>query len=113
MKWGLMLANLLLLWYVLSEPSARVVFSLVLRALFVINVYGMTPEKTYTIIQRIDENSFGVYLFHSPLTYITFASIPNAQPALVVFINFVVWGSVAFGLTELIRKTKLKILIGE
>lgn len=113
MKWGLMLANLLLLWYVLREPSARVAIFLGLRALFVINVYGMTPEKTCTIIQRIDKNSFGVYLFHSPLIYITFASIPNAYPALVVFINFVVWGSVAFGLTELIRKTKLKILIGE
>ena len=113
MKWGLLLANLFLMWYVLSESSARVIVFLLVRALLVINVYGMISEKTCASIQKIEKNSFGIYLFHSPLTYITFANIPNAFPAVVIFINFVIWGLVALELTELIRKTNLRILIGE
>lgn len=112
-KWGLLLVNLLLLAYTLSVPTVRVLVSVGLRSLFIINAYGAIPEKTCSLAQRIDRNSFGIYLFHSPLIYITFASIPNAHPAIVVFINFVVFGAAAFGLTELVRKTKLKILIGE
>lgn len=112
-KWGLLLVNLLLLAYTLSVSSVRVLISLGLRALFIINAYGAMPEKTCFLVQGIDRNSFGIYLFHSPLIYITFASIPNAHPALVVFINFVIFGAAAFGLTELVRKTKLKVLIGE
>lgn len=112
-KWGLLLVNLLLLAYSLSVSSVRVLISIGLRALFIINAYGAMPEKTCSFVQRIDCNSFGIYLFHSPLTYITYASIPNAHPAIVVFINFVIFGLAAFGLTELVRKTKLKVLIGE
>lgn len=112
-KWGLLLVNLLLLAYSLSVSSVRVLISIGLRALFIINAYGAMPEKTCSLVQRIDRNSFGIYLFHSPLIYITFASIPNAHPAIVVFINFVIFGAASFGLTELVRKTKLKVLIGE
>lgn len=36
-----------------------------------------------------------------------------AHPAIVVFINLVVWSTVAYGLTTLVRKTKLRIPIGE
>ena len=112
-KWGLLLVNLLLLAYSLSVSSVRVLISIGLRALFIINAYGAMPEKTCSLVQRIDRNSFGIYLFHSPLIYITFASIPNAHPAIVVFINFVIFGAASFSLTELVRKTKLKVLIGE
>lgn len=112
-KWGLLLVNLLLLAYSLSVSSVRVLISIGLRALFIINAYGAMPEKTFPLVQQIDRNSYGIYLFHSPLIYITFASIPNAHPTIMVFINFVIFGAVAFGLTELVRKTKLKVLIGE
>ena len=112
-KWGLLLANLLLLVYALRLFSARVLISLGLCALFIINAYGVMPEKTCSLVQRIDRDSFGIYLFHSPLIYITFASIPNAHPAIVVFINFVIFGAAAFCLTELVRKIRLKVLIGE
>lgn len=112
-KWGLLLLNLLLLIYAFITPSLRVLISLGLRGLFVINAYGAMPRKTCNLVQRVDRNSFGIYLFHSPLIYIVFATIPNAHPAIVVGINFVIFGAAAFGLTELIRKTKLRVLIGE
>lgn len=63
--------------------------------------------------EMIARNSFGVYLFHSPLIYITFANLPDANPIIVVVLNLVVFGAVAYGLTELIRKTRLKVMIGE
>lgn len=112
-KWGLLLVNLLLLAYTLSVPSVRVLISIGLRALFIVNAYGAIPEKTCSLVQQIDRNSFGIYLFHSPLIYITFACIPNAHPALVVCINLVIFGAAAYGLTSLVRKTKLKVFIGE
>lgn len=112
-KWALLALNVGLLLYCLFADSVRVLISLGMRALCVLNAYGAMPEKTCPLAEKIDRNSFGVYLLHSPLIYITFATIPNAHPAIVVFINLVVFGAVAFGLTELLRKTKLKILIGE
>lgn len=112
-KWGLILVNLVLIGLSIMTGSMRVILSLLMKALCVINAYGAMPEKSFRLAEKIDRNSFGVYLFHSPLIYITFANIPNAHPAIVVFINLVVCGAAAYGLTELVRRTKLKVLIGE
>lgn len=102
-----------LLLYCFRAETVRLLISLTTVALFVVNVYAVMPDKTCAVADRIDWNSFGIYLFHSPLIYITFATIPNGHPAVVVFMNLVVFGAMAFGLTELIRRTKLKVLIGE
>lgn len=112
-KWGMLLLNLALLVYCAGADSVRVLVSLATVALCIVNAYGTMPEKSCALVEKMDRNSFGVYLFHSPLIYITFATIPNAHPAIVVFINLAVFGTVAFGLTALIRRTKLKVLIGE
>jgi len=84
-----------------------------MKGLCIINAYGAVPDKTCEIVERIDRNSFGIYLFHSPLIYITYATIPDASPFIVVFLNLVVFGAVAYGLSELVRRTKWKALIGE
>lgn len=112
-KWMLLAVNVILLAYCLFADSVRVLISFGARALFILNAYGAMPKKSCSILEKIDRNSFGVYLFHSPLIYITFATIPNAHPSIVVCINLVVFGAAAYGLTELIRRTKLKALIGE
>ncbi len=112
-KWALMVLNVGLMGYCLFADSVRVMISLGMKALCIMNAYGAMPEKSCKFLEKIDRNSFGIYLFHSPLIYITFANIPNAHPAIVVFINLVVFGAAAFGLPELVRKTKLKVLIGE
>lgn len=112
-KWGLILANLALIGLSVTTGSMRVILSLLMKALCVINAYGAMPDKSCALAEKIDRNSFGIYLFHSPLIYITFSNIPNAHPGIVVFINLVVFGAAAYALTELIRKTKLKVLIGE
>lgn len=112
-KWLLAAAGLLLLGYETLVAPMGVLLSVCMKSLFIANVYGIMPHKTCPVIEKVDRSSFGVYLFHSPLIYITFANIPNAHPAIVVFVNLVVFGAAAYGLTTLIRKTKLKFLIGE
>lgn len=112
-KWGLLLLNVALLVWSATGVTVRLILALLIRALCIINAYGAMPEKSCTLAEKIARNSFGVYLFHSPLIYITFANIPNAHPAVVVFVNLVVFGAAAYGLTALIRRTKLKVLIGE
>lgn len=112
-KWGLIVLSAVLLGYNIAAGSMSVTLSLLMKGLFVVNAYGTAPEKSCRITEKIDRNSFGVYLLHSPLIYITYATIPDASPVLVVFLNLVVFGAVAYGLTELTRRTKLKVLIGE
>lgn len=112
-KWGLLAVNLAGLAYCVQAEYVRVLISLAVKSLCVVNAYGAMPDKTCDVVEKVDRNSFGVYLFHSPLVYITFANIPNTHPVIVVLINLVIFGAVAYGLTELIRKTKLKVLIGE
>ena len=98
--------------FVTSTPVG-LLLSVGLSTLMIFNIYVIMPEKSCSIVEKIDRNSFGIYLFHSPLIYITFACIPNANPGIVVFVNFIVFGVTAFGLTELVRRTRLKVLIGE
>lgn len=112
-KCGLLLINMFLVGHVLmASSSVRLLLSLGLSVLLIFNIYGTMPGKSSSIVEKIDRNSFGIYLFHSPLIYITFASIPNVHPGIVVFVNFIIFGLTAFGLTELVRRTKLKVLIG-
>ena len=79
----------------------------------VITAYIIVPSKTNKVTEYLDRNSMGMFLFHSPLIYISFTFYPNIHPALMVFINFVCFGFLASLLTELIRRTPLRILIGE
>ena len=65
------------------------------------------------IINNISNNSYGMYLFHSPLVYLTFKFLPNINPILMIIINFIVFGSISYLITYLIRKTKFKFIIGE
>ena len=87
-----------------------------LRAIFVILFvsisYLLIPDKTNKFIRSISDNSFGIYLFHSPLIYITYAYYTNSNPWLVLFLNFIVMGTISYLLTYYISKTKLKFIIG-
>lgn len=91
----------------LRIPSA--IASLVLVSGF----YFFTPNiQCKPILKAISDNSFGLYLFHSPLIYITFNFFLNANPIIVVCINFVMMGSVAYLLSALVSRGRLKFLIG-
>lgn len=81
--------------------------------LLLVSGYYCTPtKKCGKLCSLISEASMGIYLLHSPLIYFTYAYYTNGMPVVVVFINFVVDGFVAVVLTELLRKSKVKWLIG-
>ena len=80
---------------------------------FVFWIYNVIPDNHNIVIDMIAENSFGLYLFHSALVFITFAYIPNMSPFAVIIINFILLGVVSYLLTISIKKSKLKIIIGE
>ena len=80
--------------------------------LFIIISYLLIPDKTNNIIRSISDNSFGIYLLHSPLIYITYTYFTNSNPWFVLFLNFVVMGTVSYLLTIYISKTRFKFIIG-
>lgn len=90
-----------------------VTITLCAKTLSLLNIFQFMPRREFVPLEKVDKNSFGIYLFHSPLVYITYSCIPNASPFIVVFLNLIVFGAAAYALTELVRKTRLKFIIGE
>lgn len=79
--------------------------------LLLIMLYNIVNESNNKVIKSINDCSFGIYLFHSPLIYITFAYAANYNPLFVVSIN-ILFAVVSWGLTALCMRTKLKCIFG-
>lgn len=79
----------------------------------VVSLYICTPDKTNKYMLTIDRNSYGIYLFHSPMTYITFTFWGERNPYFVVLVNVFGLGAIAMLLTIVLRKTPLAFIIGE
>ena len=77
------------------------------------SLFVLVPDRNNIVTDFISRNSFGIYLFHSPLVYITFTFWSHCNPLFVVLINFFAFGSLALLLTFIIRRTKLSFAIGE
>ena len=86
---------------------------LICAILFTLAIYSAMPDIPIALLNKVSRNSFGIYLFHSPLIYITFTYFFDYPVSFVVLLNFVVWGTIAYFITELVRSTKFKVLIGE
>lgn len=89
------------------------IFNMLSAFLFIVTIYLIVPAKTNKYVEYIERNSMGMFLLHSPLIYISFTYFPNINPILMVFINFVIYGLLTTVISELLRKTKLKFIIGE
>ena len=61
--------------------------------------YAVMPTSRNQVVDAISNNSYGIYLFHSPLIYLTAIYTPNINPWLMLFINFFVFGFVAYIIT--------------
>lgn len=79
----------------------------------VIICYILISNRKNKYLNILSQYSFGIYLFHSPLIYFTFNYLSECSPIVVVFINFVIFGGIAMGITYLLKNTKFKFLIGE
>jgi peptidoglycan/LPS O-acetylase OafA/YrhL len=76
-------------------------------------LYVFMPCFNNRVINEISKRSYGLYLFHSPLIYITATFCPDINPWLMLFVNFVCFGSVAYLITITISKSRLRFIIGE
>lgn len=85
----------------------------IVRIVQLLTLYSIVPDKTSSAVNRISDDSFGIYLFHSPLIYITFTFLKDQNPFIVILINFVAFGGLSFLITRGLKKIGLGFLIGE
>lgn len=55
-------------------------------------IYFLIPERSFGFANLIAATSFGIYLLHSPLVYITYTYLAEANPWIVFGINACIWG---------------------
>lgn len=79
----------------------------------VISIYAIVPEKTNAFLSAVSKNSMGLYLFHSPLLYISFTYLLFLSPLGMLLVNLVLFGSLAFAMTAMLRKIELSFILGE
>ena len=79
----------------------------------VVTLYEVIPGKTTKFTDILSRESFGIYLFHSPLIYITFAFWREMHPIIVVSMNFLVFGALSLLMSMGISRTGLRFMIGQ
>lgn len=87
--------------------------SLALSSCAVVGAYCLAASRKIGFLQQVSKDSYGLYLFHSPLIYFMFMKWPDAHPALMLGVNFLVCGLVGWGMVRAVRKLGLGIVIGE
>lgn len=93
--------------------DTRVIVGICGKLICIFVLYAIMPKKSGKVISCISKNSFGIYLFHSPLIYITFSFFANESALFVVLLNFIIFGGVSLFITEFIRRRGLGLIIGE
>lgn len=89
------------------------ILELIIGILWCMGLYSIIPNVQNKVFSYISKNSFGIYLFHSPMIYPIFYYLRNYRIAFIVFLNSVILFAISVLLTEVIRKTKFKFAIGE
>lgn len=91
--------------FALTDPT------LIISLIIVLGLYYAIPSKENKTLDFIDRHSFGVYLLHSPLIYITFTYLKDSYPLIVFATNFIVMGGFALLLTYLIKRSRINNLL--
>ena len=85
----------------------------ILSISIIFSLYSVFPSKENYLFKNLSYYSFGLYLFHSPLVYITFNYFPNISPWMMLLINFGLFGSLSMIITHFVKKTKFRFVLGE
>lgn len=114
LKYGVLMSSFIVLFLVFEQGDIvpiNAIRNFTVTLLLAIGYYCISSKECSFLCNLISDESMGIYLLHSPLIYFTCAYYTNGMP-FVVFINFFVYGLVSMGLTHLLRKSKLKWMIG-
>lgn len=79
----------------------------------VISTYLLVPAIDNKFLNGLSKNSYGIYLFHSPMVYITFTYLKEKNPYMVVLINVVILSAIAILITEILRISPFAFIVGE
>ncbi len=109
-------AAALLARFVLPYRTATLLVYNMLGIVFVYGLAAVLPaerlrEKPF--LRLLEKDSFGLYLFHPMLVYLVFFFAGSLPPYLLFPLAVLVPGALSLGLTELVRRARLGILIGE
>lgn len=99
-----MLFSALAIWLDISVVNG------IATAMLLIMLYNVVGVNDNKIITSISDCSFGIYLLHSPVIYITFTYMANYNPTIVVFVN-IVFALITWAITATCKKTKLEKFI--
>lgn len=88
-------------------------YEMFLSVIIICLLFALVPNFNNGFMDEISRRSYGIYLFHSPLIYLTATYCPNINPWGMLLVNFICFGMVAYFITILLSKSKLKLLIGE
>lgn len=88
-------------------------FEFYLSVVLVICLYLIVPKRSNKLINSISDRSYGIYLFHSPLIYLTATYCPNINPRLMLLLNLGLFGGMAYYITVLLSNSSLRFVLGE
>lgn len=87
-------------------------YEIYLSVVVLLMFYYYIPSFNNKVVNEISNRSYGIYLFHSPLIYITALYCPNIIPWLMLYLNFIVFGAIAYGLTVAVSRTRIRFIVG-
>lgn len=109
-----MISVLIIIAYLLDIIPFKL-YKCLIACAFILIIYRLDFKSIgdNSILNKISNCSFGIYLFHSPMIYITCTYWNDLNPIFVLLINFIIFGFMAFLLTMIIKSSRLKFIIGE
>ena len=107
-------ASVLLTCAVFGLHKTKMVCSYIGTFFFICTCFTSMSDRNCALLQFISRNSFGIYLFHSPMLYIVFCYLSWLDPVSIILLNLFFCVIVSILITTLIRKNKhIRFIIGE
>lgn len=91
----------------------EIIVRFIIATFFVAALFLLIPNKTMPFIGILDRNSFGIYLFHSPILYIGMCYLAFLPPPIYIFLQLTAAIIVSLMLTVLLRRCHCHFIIGE
>lgn len=103
--------------FIMQTEYTKIIFSLtgILMMLSISVLFDFTKLKESKLYKISAKNSFGIYLFHPMLLYFVYyyVGVYAVNPYLLTSAAVIAAAAVSISATELLRKAKLQMLIGE
>lgn len=99
----LILASIVFLHY------SNILYSIII----IVTIWQLMPHCKNSVCLFLDKQSFGIYLLHSPLVYITYMNFTNESPMSVFMLNFFVWGGLATVISYYLSNSQLSFIVGK